>query len=109
MKTGEIYIVDFPLSDGHEQVGTRPSVIVIDFPELPIAQIVPLTSSEKAKTYKHIIIIKPDEENNLDRTSIALLFQLRAIDKRRLKTNIGKLKEDDIKRLIEALKEMYHL
>jgi mRNA interferase MazF len=109
METGEIYIVDFPLSDGHEQEGTRPAVIIIDFPDVPITQIVPLTSNEKAKRYKNIIVVEPDDENNIEKTSIIMLFQLRAIDKRRLINKIGRLKDIDIERLKEGLKEMYNL
>jgi mRNA interferase MazF len=107
MSMGDIYLVDFPVSDGHEQTGSRPAVILIEFPELPIVQIIPLTSREQAKNYKHTVVIQGDEENHLDKTSIALLFQLRAIDKRRLKMQLGKLKEKDIEQLKMALKAMY--
>ena len=107
MNMGDIYIVDFPFSAGHEQTGNRPAVIVIDFHELPIAQIIPLTSQEQAKKYNHTVVIEGDEENCLDKTSIALLFQLRAIDKKRLKTQIGKLKAKDVERIKMALKAMY--
>ena len=109
MKIGDIYTVEFPLTDTHEQKGTRPTIIVIDFPDLPVAQVIPLTSSKKAITFKYIVAIEPDEKNNLNTTSTALLFQLRAIDKRRLKKKIGELKNKDIKRLLNGLREMYGL
>ena len=109
MNMGEIYLVEFPITDTHEQSGNRPSVIVIDFPELPIVHIAPLTTSEKTKIYNHTVIIEPDEENHLDKISIILLFQLRAIDRRRLKKRIGNLKLKDLERLKQALREMYNL
>lgn len=109
METGEIYVVDFPASVTHEQQGTRPAVIVIDFPDLPVSQVIPLTTSEKAKTYKNTVVIQPDAENNLNKTSVAMLFQLRAIDKGRLKNKIGKLSEKDMQTIRDALKKMFSL
>jgi mRNA-degrading endonuclease toxin of MazEF toxin-antitoxin module len=35
-------------------------------------------------------MIEPDEFNNLNVVSVALVFQLRAIDKKRMKNKIGK-------------------
>ena len=109
MGIGDIYIIKFPSADSHEQEGIRPAVIIIDFPELPIAQIVPLTTNLKAKRFKNILIIEPDNDNNLNHKSIALLFQLRAIDKKRLDKKIGKLINEDIKKLKDGLKSMLKL
>jgi len=50
MKIGDIYIIKFPSADSHEQEGIRPAVVIIDFPELPIAQIVPFNHKSKSKT-----------------------------------------------------------
>lgn len=109
MEIGDIYIIKFPSAESHEQEGTRPAVVIIDFPELPIIQIVPLTTSLKAKRFKNVLFIKPDNDNNLNQESVALLFQLRAIDKKRLDKKIGKLKDEDIKKLKDGLKSMLKL
>lgn len=107
MQTGEIYVVQFPALPSHEQSGIRPAVIVVDFPDLPVAQVIPLTTSEKARKFKNTLVIEPDTENHLEKTSVAVLFQLRAIDKRRLKNKIGKLSLKDTDALIQSLKQMF--
>lgn len=110
MESGEIYFIDFPMSDGHEQHGDRPAIIVVDFPNLPIAQVVPLTTRKKAQTYGSLVVkIEPDTTNNLKETSYALLFQTRAIDKKRLKNRKGKLSNDDFTRLLNGIRNMFSL
>lgn len=52
-------------------------------------QVVPLTSKQKASDFPFTFVIEPDQLNNLDSISVALVFQLRAIDKKRLKNKIG--------------------
>jgi len=93
---GDIYTAEIPLSDGHEQAGTRPAIIV-QAPrfesQLPTVLIVPLTSQLAAQAFPGTFLIHPDSENGLTVTSVALVFQLRAIDKRRLKYMIGQMGE----------------
>ena len=94
MNIGDIYTVEIPVSDGHEQAGTRPA-IVVQSPQfenqLPTVLIVPLTSQLAAQSFPGTFLIQPDSENGLTRTSVVLVFQLRAIDKRRLGRKIGYL------------------
>jgi mRNA interferase MazF len=92
MNIGDIYTVEIPVSDRHEQAGTRPA-IVVQSPQfenqLPTVLIVPLTSQLAAQSFPGTFLIQPDSENGLTRTSVVLVFQLRAIDKRRLGRKIG--------------------
>lgn len=108
INTGEVYLTELPNSKSHEQSGSRPSIVVIDFPGLPIAQVVPLTTSAKLSNHQNVLKIEPDKENNLSKVSYALLFQLRAIDKKRLKKKIGQLKNEDIDRLLQSIRNMYN-
>ncbi len=62
--------------------------------------IVPLTSQSAASKFPCTFIINPDSENGLTMSSVVLTFQLRAIDKKRLKHKIGSLNK-------EQLNEMY--
>ena len=43
MDKGEIWVVEFPKLDGHEQAGTRPAVVLAEV--FGIAVIVPLTTN----------------------------------------------------------------
>ncbi|CAG1007241.1 MAG: type II toxin-antitoxin system PemK/MazF family toxin [Candidatus Methanoperedens sp.] len=74
--------------------------------KLPTVLIVPLTSKLKAADFPFSFLIEPDQINNLDVASVALVFQLRAIDKRRLKTKIGKIgrkKGEILKRMLKDI------
>ena len=96
MNIGDIYTVEIPPGDGHEQAGTRPAIIV-QAPrfenQLPTVLILPLTSQLAAQALPGTFLIYPDPDNGLTVTSVALVFQLRAIDKRRLKYIIGQMGE----------------
>lgn len=54
MEEGDIYLVEIPLSGGHEQAGLRPAIIIqaIRSEKLPTVLIVPLTSKLKAAEFK---------------------------------------------------------
>ncbi len=111
MQKGDIYIVEIPASGGHEQAGMRPAIIVqaAGFEGLPTVLIVPITSKQRAAEFPSTFMIEPDEINNLDAISVALVFQLRAIDKKRLKNKIGKLKPIKLKLLKQILKDIIGL
>jgi mRNA interferase MazF len=112
MDVGEIYTVEIPSSDGHEQAGIRPA-IVIQAPQfenrLPTILIVLLTSRLAAQAFPGTLTIQPDSENNLTMTSIALVFQLRAIDKRRLKRRIGRLNTSLLTQVHQTIKDLFQL
>ena len=61
------------------------------------------------RIYPFTFLIEPDQLNNLSSSSIALVFQLRAIDKRRLKHKIGKLEKRMILHIKQILKEIMEL
>ncbi len=109
MGIGDIYAVEIPSSDGHEQAGTRPAIIIQD-PQfekhLPTVIIVPFTSQLKAQAFPGTYLVHPDSENNLSTDSVALCFQMRAIDKRRLKNRIGKLSSKDWAEIEKQLKKL---
>lgn len=109
MDVGDIYSVEIPHSGGHEQAGTRPAIIV-QAPQfqnqLPTILIVPLTSQLAAQTFPGTFIIHPDSLNGLALTSVALVFQLRAIDKRKIKKRIGRLSESHLAQLREFVKAL---
>lgn len=108
MKKGEIWLVEFPSSKGHEQEGTRPVIILVET-EANISVVVPLTSNIQALRYPHTLEIKPSKLNGLSSVSVALIFQLRAIDKSRLKRNIGDLDESTLKKLDKVMFNMLQL
>ena len=112
MKIGEVYLVEIPAMGGHEQAGYRPAIIFQSeqrLEELPTILIIPVTSKTKALAFPYTLLIKPDQENHLSSSSVALVFQLRAIDQRRLKHKIGTLKNNDITKIKGLVKDMMML
>lgn len=106
MTPGDIFLVEIPVSGGHEQQGFRPAIVVQtseNMDRVPTVLIVPFTTQIKAASVPFTFIAKPDSSNNLAATSAALVFQLRAIDKKRLKNKLGHLNSDDIQVLKQNL------
>ena len=110
MKLGDIYLVEFPQIGGHEQMVKRPAIIVQGREyNLPTVLIVPLTTKVKALDFAGTILIKPDNRNHLDEESVALAFQLRAIDRKRLSKKIGEIKVEQITKLQDLIKQLLRM
>ena len=108
MKKGEIWIVNIPQLDGREQEGIRPAIVLVDT-KTPVAIIIPCTSNLQALRFPHTLLIEPSQENGLDATSIVLLFQIRAVDKKRLIKRIGVLDKSMMRQINNLLKRLLSL
>lgn len=109
---GDVYAVEIPSSNGHEQAGTRPAVIVQAAKfnrQLSTVLIVPLTSKVAAQAFPATFLIRPDAENHLRLPSVVLVFQLRAIDKRRLRQKIGRLSAAHLEELWRHVKALFQM
>lgn len=95
MRTCEIWIADLNPSEGFEQSGKRP-VIIISGNSMNersgLVIICPLTI--QIKNYAGDIILEPDETNGLTATSEILTFQVRTISSSRLMKKIGIVTQD---------------
>lgn len=74
-----------------------------------IVIVVPFTTNVQALRFPHTIEVKPSKINGLDSISVALVFQVRALDKKRLKKQIGTLEEVTLKEISSFLKKMLNL
>lgn len=107
MVRGDIVLVDLPRpasAIGHEQIGNRPALVVhsdATSRTLSVIMIVPFTSKLSAQHFPHTILVQPSPENGLNCQSVLLIFQLRAIDRRRILRRIGHLEAETIE-LVEA-------
>src|ERR1700722_11460208 len=85
MKKGEIWRVLIPAAAGHAQTGERPSLLLHELAfntSLPTTLIVPLTSKLAASRFDGTWVIQPDPQNGLTAPSVALVFQMRTLDRR---------------------------
>ena len=74
--------------------------------EANIALVIPMTSNIQALRFPHTIEIKPTKRNGLSTLSIALIFQMRAIDKKRVKNKIGELEDLTVKEVDKSIKKL---
>ena len=112
MDIGDIYSVEIPPSNGHEQAGPRPAIIVQSprfDKQLPTVLIVPLTSQLGAQIFPGTFLIHPDAENGLTMASVVLVFQLRAVDKRRLRRKLGRLSALHLAQLYQHIRGLIQL
>ncbi|GAC1446037.1 MAG: hypothetical protein NVSMB56_01390 [Pyrinomonadaceae bacterium] len=94
MTVGEIYWVEMPARGGHAQAGRRPAIVAQTAEtsaKIPTVLIVPLTSQLDALRSPGIVLVEVDSQNGLRRASVALVFQLTAIDKKFLAGRLGKI------------------
>lgn len=106
MKVGEIYWTRLASRGGREQAGRRPGIILQEDTSLPTVLLVPLTTKQDALRFSGTVLIEPDSENNLPNISVALVFQLTALDKNSLERKIGKISNEYLKEIWEAFDEI---
>ncbi len=108
MKKGDICLVNLDIGIGHEQFGHRPAIVVSDT-GIGIVIVIPLTSNLEALRFPYTISIIPDNQNKLKDKSVALIFHLRAIDKKRITKILGKINKSISEKIDKILKEMLNL
>ena len=100
-------LITLLISDGREQSGKRPAIAVqTDIDGEPMLMIAPITSNLSAERYAFSVRVEPATENGLTQTSIVMIFQMRAIDKRRIVKKIGVLSDEDIKKIDSEIWQM---
>ncbi len=105
IKRGEIYYADLSPVVGSEQGGIRPVLVIQNdignrFSPTIIACAV-TSQMTKAKLPTHIEF--KSGQFGLERDSVALLEQIRTLDKRRLKTRVGALDKTAMNKIDRAL------
>ena len=103
MKKGEIWIIEFPASNGHEQRGLRPAIIAADTPT-GIISAIPCTGNLQALRFPFTLRIEPSKVNGFDAPTVALLLQLCAIDRNRCVKRIGTVEPETIRRINRLLR-----
>lgn len=106
MNRGDVFLARLDPSEGSEQAGTRPVVIVSRDAinrSSPVVVVVPFTSSNDGRRiYPSQVLIKA-LEGGLRTDSIALGEQVRAITRDRLVSRWGKLEPGAMRRIDRAL------
>jgi mRNA interferase MazF len=113
MARGDIAYIDLPLVAGsHVQGGRRPAVLVIADKALQgnqMRMVVPFTTNLAATRYPFTFQIEPSPQNGLSSPSIALVFQLCAVDRTRVDSVIGHLEDDYLAKIDDMIRQMLGL
>lgn len=83
MSIGDIHGIEFPAGAGRAQSGRRPAILmqgVEASDRLPTRLVIPLTTQTDALRFPGTVLVEPTPQNGLSRTSVALVFQMTAVD-----------------------------
>jgi mRNA interferase MazF len=108
MKRGEIWIVELPFANGKEQRGRRPCLVLAET-KTDIVIVVPFTSNLYALRFPYTVEIKKSKENGLEKDSVALVFHVQALDRKRFVSKVGDLERQNMKQIGELLKKLLQL
>ena len=106
IKRGEIWLVNLDPTIGHEIKKSRPAIIVqndLGNKYSPITIVAPVTSQNTQKIYP-IEVLLSSKISGLDKESKVLLNQIRAVDKKRLIKKLGKLDEEAVAQVDDAIR-----
>ena len=108
MKQGEIVVVGLDPTVGAEMNKTRPCLIISPDEmndSLKTVQVAPITSVERDLPTR--VFIKATRSSGLDKDSYVVLDQLKTIDKKRVLHPIGKISENELEEVCDALCQMF--
>ena len=100
MARGDVFVIELPESELREQTGRRPAVAVqMDVPDGPMLVVAPITSNLAALRFAFAVRVEPSPENGLTVSSVVMVYQIRAVDKRRIIRKIGQMGAADMTRI----------
>ena len=109
MNTGDVYWVELLPRGGHAQAGRRPAIIAqadAHGAALSTVLLIPLTSQLDALRFPGTVLVEADTHNGLRRASVALVFQLTAVDRRFVTKQLGEVAGAVMEQIWTALDEL---
>jgi mRNA interferase MazF len=106
-RRGEIYLVAFDPTVGHEIQKTRPAVVIqndVSNQYSPITIVAAISTQFKDPPHPREVIIPSGRMTGLNQPSAAILNQIRSIDRQRLLKRLGALDADTMGHIDDALK-----
>jgi mRNA interferase MazF len=109
MKQGEIWYANLNPTEGSEQAGFRPVLIVsgnLANTYAPVVVCCPLTT--KLKYYKGNPILLPNKRNGIAKPSEVMIIHIRSLAKSRLKELVGKITAAELLLAKQTIQELLH-
>ncbi len=107
MLQAEIWNAKLNPTKGSEQSGFRPVVIISGNmlnQYLKVVICCPLTT--QIKNYQGNVVVAPNSDNNLSKTSEILTFHIRSVSKERLINRIGKITGKELEQIKSCLDDI---
>jgi mRNA interferase MazF len=104
---GEIYLVAFDPTIGHEIQKTRPALVIqndVSNEHSPITIVAAITSQFRTPPHPREVPISTGAKTGLSKPSAVILNQIRSIDQTRLQKRMGSLYPPTMRRVDEAIK-----
>lgn len=111
VKFGELYLINFNPSIGHEYRGKRPAIVIESNNQIKktnLITVLPLTSNLDNKTIDDILV-KTDKKNGLYSNSIIKVYNITSFDYSRFIKRIGVVDVKVIERIKRYLKKHFDL
>ena len=111
-RRGEIYLTALDPTLGREIQKTRPALIIQNDVSNRVSRITivaPITSTVRLPLNPVHVLLAADQTTGLSVTSVALFNQIRAVDRMRLVKRLGRVDEETLERVAEAIKISFGL
>ena len=105
-RRGEVFLVSFDPTGGHEIRKTRPAVIIqndVSNKYSPVTIVAAMSSQFSDPPHPREVIVEPGI-SGLTRSSAVVVNQIRTVDRQRLLRKLGHLDPETMTRVDEALK-----
>lgn len=102
----DIWLVTLDDTEGHEQDGTRPVIIMGVHTQSKLTMITPCTGTIRATRFPDTHQLSPTFTNGLTKDSVALVYQTRALTTTRFIRKMGKCSDADFE-VIKILLKTY--
>lgn len=109
MAKGDVWLVDLAETIGREQYGTRPAVVLAEITRHLLVIVVPITKNMKMAQAPYTTVIQPNSGNGLSVPSVALVLQIRTLDKSHLLKKLGTLGATDLSAIDAQLRSMLQI
>jgi mRNA interferase MazF len=105
-RRGDVWLVSFDPSVGHEIQKTRPALVIqndVSNQHSPITIVAAITSRFADPPYPREVIIQPGK-SGVDKPSAVVLNQIRSVDRQRLTKRLGAVDASTMRKVDDALR-----
>jgi len=100
-----LFVVELDPTVGSEQAGRRPVLVIsreVANAALPVVTALPLASHRKGRRVYPNEALVPAGTAGLDRDSVVMAHQIRAVSKRRLGSLLGRVDDEELRAAVRA-------